>query len=155
MAGFYGSVETLDTEAVERERRRIDLAKIHLAKRQLGLDDTAYRSLLRNVAGAESAAVLDRAGRLMVLEHLRWLGFSPRPARRRASPGQFRKIRALWLDLHRNGLVRDPTEPAMRRYIRRMTGLARPDRLSLEQASTVIETLKQWRKRSPARADRD
>ena len=139
----------------ERELRRVDLAKIHLAKKLLGMDDTAYRAMLSNVAGVNSAAVLDRGGRVKVLDHLKKLGFRPRPTRPLASAGQLRKIRALWIDLHRIGVVRDPTEQAMHSYIRRMTGIAQVGRLSIEQASTVIETLKQWRNRIPASPERE
>lgn len=129
------------------ENRRADLAKIHIAKHELGMDEASYRTMLKNVAGVDSAADLDGDGRNRVIAHLRRLGFQPRPRRRLATPGQYRKIRMLWLDLHAVGLVRDPGDKAMRKYIKRMTEAKAPGDLTLEQASLVIETLKKWRQR--------
>ncbi len=41
-----------------KNQRNIDLAKIHIAKKQLGMDDVVYRDMLMNVAGVSSAADL-------------------------------------------------------------------------------------------------
>lgn len=44
--------------------RQNDLAAIHIAKKQLGLDENAYRDLMATVCGGvRSAADLDTAGR--------------------------------------------------------------------------------------------
>ncbi|MDO9141471.1 MAG: regulatory protein GemA [Methylobacter sp.] len=51
------------------------LAKIHIAKKQLGLDDDTYRALLMQLAGVNSAKDLTSAGRASVLEHLKKVGF--------------------------------------------------------------------------------
>lgn len=55
--------------------RNPELAKIHIAKKQLGLDDDTYRSMLWTVARVRSAADLDHAGRQAVLDHLKARGF--------------------------------------------------------------------------------
>lgn len=47
--------------------RRRQLAQIHIAKNDLGLDDETYRALLMDVAGVESAADLSAKGRRDVL----------------------------------------------------------------------------------------
>lgn len=60
-----------------RNPRRADLAKIHIAKKDLGLSDSDYRTMLRSVAGVESSAHLDAAGRKKVLQHLVKCGFKP------------------------------------------------------------------------------
>lgn len=57
--------------------RNPELAKIHIAKQQLGLDDETYRSMLWTVARVRSAADLDHAGRQAVLDHLKARGFKP------------------------------------------------------------------------------
>lgn len=57
------------------DHRRRELAQIHLAKKQLGLDDETYRDMLFVVARVRSAADLDFAGRSRVLEHLKSRGF--------------------------------------------------------------------------------
>lgn len=43
--------------------RKNELAKIHLAKKQLALDDDEYRAILLSVTGRQSAADLDWQGR--------------------------------------------------------------------------------------------
>lgn len=64
--------------------RNAELAKIHLAKKQLGLDDETYRAMLWTVARAHSAADLDLAGRRAVLEHLKGRGFKGKANHRAA-----------------------------------------------------------------------
>ena len=93
------------TEA-EAKRRRFELAKIHIGKKQLFDDDGDYREILQFVAGVRSAADLDEAGRRIVIKRLKAWGAELRPARksglRRKPPApppeterQVRKIRAM------------------------------------------------------------
>jgi len=42
--------------------RRAQLAKIHIAKKELGLDDETYRSMLWTIARVRSASDLDSHG---------------------------------------------------------------------------------------------
>jgi len=58
--------------------RRRDLAKIHIAKKQLGMDDATYREMLFNVTGFQSAADLNRTQRWAVITHLKARGFRSR-----------------------------------------------------------------------------
>jgi len=51
--------------------RRKDLAKIHIAKKQLGMDDKTYREMLFNITGFRSAADLDSKQRWAVIKHLK------------------------------------------------------------------------------------
>jgi len=57
------------------DSRKRELAAIHIAKAQLGLDDGTYRDMLWTVGRVRSAADLDHAGRRAVIEHLRKRGF--------------------------------------------------------------------------------
>jgi phage gp16-like protein len=57
------------------ERRRRDLAMIHIAKKKCGLSEDTYRELLYNIAGVNSAADLDSKGRERILKHLKACGF--------------------------------------------------------------------------------
>lgn len=59
------------------DKRRADLAKIHIARQQLGMDETTYRAMLQRVAGVTSSAQLDGHGRKAVLSALRQLGWQP------------------------------------------------------------------------------
>lgn len=97
---------TLDEDA-----RRRDLAMIHLAAKQLGMDEDAYRAMLWAVGRVRSAKDLDFAGRQRVKDHLRACGWKPAPARQRKPyPGrpantdrepQLQKIEALLTDARR------------------------------------------------------
>jgi phage gp16-like protein len=56
--------------------RRRELAKIHIAAEELGLDRAAYEDMLWTLERVRSSADLDQAGRRRVLDHLRKRGFS-------------------------------------------------------------------------------
>jgi phage gp16-like protein len=64
--------------------RNADLARIHIAKKQLGLDDDTYRDMLFSIGRVRSAGDLDFAGRRRVLEHLASRGF--KSTAKRAAP---------------------------------------------------------------------
>lgn len=57
--------------------RNNDLALIHIAKLQLGMDDDQYRDLLFTIGRVRSAKDLDWAGRQRVIEHFKKCGFKP------------------------------------------------------------------------------
>lgn len=63
--------------------RRRELAQIHIAKAQLGLDDETYRAVLATIARVGSAADLNAEGRRQVLAHLKARGFRPHKSMRK------------------------------------------------------------------------
>lgn len=71
-----------------KDVRKAELAKIHIAKKALGLDDDMYRDMLFSVARVRSAGDLDHAGRKAVLEHLKGLGFKPQKKKKNDYPGR-------------------------------------------------------------------
>lgn len=58
-----------------QEIRKRELAKIHVAKKQLGINEEVYRQMLQEIAGVVSARDLDDEGRRAVIEHLVSRGF--------------------------------------------------------------------------------
>lgn len=58
--------------------KQAEIAKIHIAKKDLGLDDETYRSLLWTAARVHSSKDLDHAGRAAVLDHFKARGWKPR-----------------------------------------------------------------------------
>jgi phage gp16-like protein len=126
--------------------RRRELAAIHAAVKQLGLDDDTYRALLRQQCNVDSAAGLDGPGRHRILDALRARGWQPPKSPPRSGPGaaQAAKIRALWGELERRGLVRDGSVKALRSFVRRMTGVEEGEWLDGPRANVVIEALKGW-----------
>lgn len=120
----------------DRNRR---LALIHAAKRQLGLDDDAYRSLLAGAAGVESAAKLTTDAQFSaVMSALRAAGWH---GTGRLS-GQPATCYALWRRLYEAGAVEHGTHPAMMSYVARICGAQ--DIYRGDQWRRVIETLKRW-----------
>jgi phage gp16-like protein len=132
--------------ATAEQLRKRELALIHMAKTQLAMDDDAYRAMLRQAAGVNSAKDLDWKGRAKVLEHLKACGFKPgtRPKRPLADDPRSRLIRHLWLDLHKRGRVRNPSEKALAAFVKRITGVEALQWLSAEQAGQVIGALREW-----------
>lgn len=131
---------------------RLRLIKlIHVARRELRMDDDTYRLLLAGMTGldgATSTADLSVPNLLRVLEQLKLRGFKVRPnnqpKRPLADDIQSKKIRSLWLTLHELGAVRDPSEAALAKFVLGMTRVSALQWLTTAQASRVIENLKQW-----------
>lgn len=97
------------------DARGKELGMIHVAKKQLRLDDEAYRAMLWSVARVRSAADLDAAGREAVIAHLKARGFRPTTKRRARPPADraplVAKIRALLIaadraDAYADGIAR-------------------------------------------------
>ena len=132
------------------EYRRKCLAKIHIAKKELGLSDEEYRDLIgATVAGKESAADLDEGQLQLLLNRLYDLGWRPRLPRAsdRPMPATVWKARQLWLQLYELGAVRNPQWTALARFAKRMTGIGDLRRLTGKHGAIVIEALKQWLER--------
>lgn len=132
--------------------RMTDLAKIHIAKKELGLDDETYRAMVRRIGGVDSAKDLDMHARWRLLQELRERGWKPKPGRQAkarvlASDPQSRKLRALWLEMHQADIVSDPSEAALAAFCRRLTGVERLQWLTVDQARRCIEALKAWQAR--------
>ncbi|HVB80395.1 MAG TPA: regulatory protein GemA [Candidatus Binataceae bacterium] len=136
----------------EKTRRNAELAKIHLLKKRLSLDDQTYRAFLKQITGFESAADLDSEQRGRVLDAMKRFG-EPAPVRPGLGPGepQLRMMRSLWTDLALYGAVRDSSERALARFAKRLTKIDALQWLTASDASTVIEALKAMRDRSRAR----
>jgi phage gp16-like protein len=130
--------------------RNAMIAKIHVAKAQLGLDDAAYRAMLKSITGKESCAQLSASDLSRVLDAVKDKGWKPKAAKKAKSKApladsdQAKKIRALWLQLRNLGVLRDSSEKALGSYIHRMTGVSALNWLSPAQCSRVIEALKKW-----------
>lgn len=127
--------------------RRGLLALVHCARKDLALTEDTYRAMLQNIGGAESARDLDDASLGRVVDHLKRLGWKPKSAGRHGSTPAVRKIWAMWTDLGDRGALRNATRPALRAYVKRLTGVEEPEWLNPGQARRVIENLKSWQAR--------
>lgn len=132
--------------------RNAELAQIHIAKTQLGLDDETYRAVLWTVARVQSSKDLDWTGRKKLLEHFKARGWKPAaPKKAKAtkpvSEGQEGLVVALWSQLHAAGKVRDPSDAALGSWMRRNGWPERVAWLDNPQTTQAIEALKKWLKR--------
>jgi phage gp16-like protein len=133
-------------------RRRAMLAKVHLAKKELGLADDDYRAVLLDVAGVASAGDCTEAQLVDVLDRFKARGFqakagataradrgrAPRPADRPTA----RKARALWISLHQLGAIANPSEHALEAFAQRQLGCERLQWADQSLAYRLIEALK-------------
>ena len=141
--------------------RRAQLIKlIHVARRELQLDEPTYRTVLLASGKSESLSSMEVPAMEAVLKHMKKSGFKVRPqakSRPLSTQPSDSKVRALWLFLHELGVVRDPSEAALARYVRRIggtddlrwnRGVRRVDSGTnpgfKDRTELVIESLKAW-----------
>lgn len=127
------------------DRRRRDMAAIHIAAKQLGMDDGTYRDMLWSVARVRSAADLDFTGLQRVRAHLKACGFksakpkTPHPGRPSnidsADRGPLlRKVEALLTDARREWAYADG-------MVKRMFHVERTQFCTPEQLRKLIAAL--------------
>lgn len=134
----------------QRDYKAGELAKIHIAKKELGLDDDTYRDMLMQVAGVSSAADLTATGRAKVLEHLKKIGFKgkktytqrPHSADNKA---QLKKIEALLADMKLPWeyliAMQQGKDGKTLSMVERLTGIKRLEWCNKTQLSKVIAAL--------------
>lgn len=138
---------------------RSTLAKIHIAKKALKLDDIEYRGLL-SVYDCESSKDLTDTQAYDLLLRFEKLGWQPTPSKPRsgrgklrfehlrsrgkgfAKPAQLRKIEAIWREI-----ARDKSDQALAHFIERQTaksnqvGISNIEWLKDHHAHTVLSAL--------------
>lgn len=149
-----GAASRAGTPALQRglmNRKNAELAKIHIAKKQLAMSDDAYRALLDSVAGVASSKDLSPKGRADVLERMKTLGFDGKkryPGRPNTIAGnpQLQKIEALLADAKRpwTYLTAKGKTPSL---LERLTGKQRLEFCSSVDLGKVIAALEIDRRR--------
>lgn len=131
--------------------RKNELAQIHIAISQLGWDDGHYRAVLFAKTGKRSSGELDGTGRRRFIEHLKACGWKGQktPAGPRLTRQQYLALK-LWHDLGKTGVLTDPSDTGLNRFIANLCGVSDLRFLGTHQASQVIEALKSWLLRAPA-----
>ena len=146
--------------------RRAELARIHVAKKQLGLDDDLYRAIIERVSAkfrrepVRSSAQLKPPERVAVLAEFERLGFKPTPPggdRREwidvKDDRHSRKLIALFDEACRRGIFRAKSRrTALRKFLRRQTGRDAIQWLGSTECNQVIEALKAMIARDGAKA---
>lgn len=135
--------------------RRALLAKVHLAKKDLRLDDETYRDVLERITGRRSSAECSVGELENLVAHFRAQGFVPKvvgggksgtapvPARRRAADHPVaKKARAMWISLHQLGVVENPSEQALEAFAKRQLGVERMQWMDQSLGFKLVEALK-------------
>lgn len=124
--------------------RNAELAKIHIAKAQLDLDEKTYRDILWKVGRVTSSADLDAAGRQKLMRHFATLGWRPRAPKRKPDPDRPHNLntskqlqRIDWL-LRRAGRPWAYVQPGM---VRRIAGKDRIEFCTPAELSKLIAAL--------------
>ena len=133
----------------------MNLAAIHIAKKELALTDADYRAILREVAGVDSAKYLDAAGDRAVMARLYALRDERRgAAQKRVKTPTERKIWRLWLGRENDPGLRsylpqpERTVAYLLGFVRRASGNQKIQEaddlagLTPDQSKNTIEALK-------------
>ena len=131
------------------------IAKMHVAKKQLGLDDDTYRDTLELVTGKRSAKDMNDRQRVKVLEHFQTKGFDASPVKPKADgrkklTGKYAgKLQALWIAGWNLGLVKNKDDAALLAFVKRQTGIDHTRFLrDGDDAYKAIEAMKKWLERA-------
>jgi phage gp16-like protein len=122
--------------------RRTMIAKLHLARKDLALEEEDYRVILERVTGKRSAADLSAAQLDSALKEMARLGWQAKPASGRANNPAANKARAMLISLGLMGVIRNTSEQALNAFARRQTGIERLSWVNQEHVYKLIEALK-------------
>ncbi|TIX59156.1 MAG: regulatory protein GemA [Mesorhizobium sp.] len=119
------------------------IAAIHVANKQLGLDEDTARDLYHRVTGKRSLRQMnDRELQLIVTEQRRQ-GF--KPAEKRLQGPFAKKLQALWIAAWNLGIVRERHDAALLSFVKRQTGIEHTRfLLDGDDAAKAVDALKAW-----------
>lgn len=128
---------------------KVEYAKINIACKQLGIDKYG---LLADRYGIESSKQLTRQQTIDLLNHFKSLGWRPqRKKNSKTSPKypdpMMRKVVALWITLAQAGVVRDKSDQALQKFVKKQTKVENLKWCDGYQLNQLIETLKAWGQR--------
>ena len=127
-------------------------AQIHIAKKQLLIEEDDYRALLLRVTNQDSLKSCSFAQLHLVIEHFKKMGFQninksqamPNPS---YGKDQRNKILSLWIELADLGIVKNRNDDALASYCKKICKIEHWHWLDSQNCSKVIETLKKWKQR--------
>lgn len=138
---------------------------IHVAKRELALEDDIYRLLLEAETNKTSCSKMSLKELEQVLSAMESKGFKRKsngakpPFKKRLSPKSGKskntiidKCRAIWITMAKQGFVRDGSESSLDKYTQRILKHQK-DKVDCiawcdeHQAAQVLEALKRWHRR--------
>lgn len=121
------------------------IAKIHVAAKQLDIEEDDLRSLYQQQTGKTSLRMMNFGERTKVIKELERKGFKSKSKTPAPSDKYSAKITALWIAAHNLGITRSKTEKSLLAYVKRMANVDHTRFLRHhEDAEKVIESLKKW-----------
>lgn len=132
------------------QRKRSLFAKIHVAKKQLALNEDDYRQLLFDETGKASLTHCDEHDLERLVKRLQAIGFTP-VAKNKPSGAQHpvaRKARALWISLYHLNVVQNPSEAALEAFAKKQLGCEKLVWARQSHGYKLIEALKAMAKRA-------
>lgn len=167
-ASWLGTDEQRGSTELTHTTSKAHLIKmVHIAKSQLHMADESYRALLAHHGQGKTSSTQMTIGQLQGLfDAMVKLGFNvvqkpDNTTKKRLSPtraegpkDQRSAIRAIWIEMSKDGFIRDGSETALNSWVSRMTseanggvGIAEVQWLQEDMASKVLEALKKWYRR--------
>jgi hypothetical protein len=137
------------------------LAKLHIAFKQIGIDEDTHRAMLERITGgrSDSAADMTIAELEAAVEELTRKGFRPAPPRDKTddfiefdpkdpATRHLKKLTACWFDLIRIGAIQTKSaKRSLRKFIKKLTGVDDLRWLTPQQCNSVIEACKGWKRK--------
>lgn len=120
---------------------------IHVARKELGLDEEGYRDVLYGATNGATTSLREMSDRQLqaVVAKMKALGFQAKPKGSTLQGVYAPKLLALWLSAWNLGVVRSPDQNALIAFVDRQTGISHVrwvrDRAD---AMKAIEALKKW-----------
>ncbi len=116
------------------------LAKIHIGKKALGLDDDDYRAFLQGFTGKSSAKDMSTRERLQVIREMGKRGaFKPKPL-----TGQQKACVAKWYKLRGLGAVSSRDKSSLNRFCKKHLGKWNIGDLNTEETNQLLGMLENW-----------
>lgn len=129
------------------------IAKVHIARKDLALDEDTYRGVLFEVTGHMSAKDCNESELERLVDHFKTRGFRPRvvsrsvagaktAGRRLADHPSAKKARALWLSLYNLGAIKTASEAALETFAKRQLKVLELQWADQSHCDGLIEALK-------------
>lgn len=125
--------------------RQALLAQVHIARKQLAIDDDDYREIMQRVTGHSSAKECSVGELRAAVSNFERMGFRPTGATRHRDLGggtTIRKARAMWISLYQLGAIDDGSDAALEAFGKRQLHVDRLRWASDRDGFRLIEALK-------------
>lgn len=133
-----------------------------MGKAQLDMDEDSYRAMIKRISGHESLKSCSFDHLNKIIDEMVKKGFKLQVRKqdqgksKRVNPARYEKtgfadirdkLLALWIEMHKQGIVRDGSDLALAAYCKKQSGSDHWHWVSIGEATNIIEGLKQWQSR--------